>query len=227
MPPSPPPSNFGGGGGDDAIGSLPSSSSSSASYSYSHSSALKQPYISSHPTLKPVANIYCLSGTYGGYGGPSDMYSHLDPNTYNANIIRAHTSQKLHDCVDELVETIIKFNSASNLPIILLGWSQGGYTVINACKKLLVNTPYFKKIKTLIVISSRPENTEFMGSEIINQVHKFIICGDQDTERRMTGASNMHKIASEPKQYIVIQNGTHNYESKESLLICIKLYIVY
>ncbi len=171
-------------------------------------------YIVSSPKLKPVTNIYCLSGTYGGYEGPSEMYSQLNPNTYNANIIRVHTSQKLNDCVNELVDTIKQFNSISNLPIILLGWSQGGYTVIKACEKLM-DTPYFKKIKTLIVISSRPENTEFIGSENINQVHKFIICGDQDTERRMVGASNMYNIASGLKQFIQIPNGTHNYEFKE------------
>ncbi len=171
-------------------------------------------YIVSSPKLQPVCNIYCLSGTYGGYGGPSDMYSHFNPDSYNSNIIRVHTSPNLNDCAKELVETIIEFNGKFNLPIILLGWSQGGYTVIKACEKM-VNTPYFKKIKSLIVISSRPENTEFIGSEKINQVHKFIICGDSDTERRMIGASNMYNIASGPKQYIQIPNGTHNYEFDE------------
>ena len=166
----------------------------------------------SKPKIKPVANIYCLSGTYGGYGGPTNMYMNFDPDKYNSNIIRVHTSSDLKLCVDELEEAIIQFNSTNNLPIILVGWSQGGYTIIKAVEKL-VSTNYYKKIKTMIIISSRPENTEFISQ--LDSIHKYIICGNLDTERRMVGASNMFNIASEPKQFIQIQNGTHNYEFEE------------
>ena len=166
----------------------------------------------SRPKISPVANIYCLSGTYGGFGGPTNMYMRLDPDKYNSNIIRVHTSPDLKICVNELVEAIIQFNSVNNLPIILVGWSQGGYTVIKAIEKLS-DTVYYKKIKTMVIISSRPENTEFISK--LDGIHKFIICGNLDTERRMVGASNMYNIASEPKQFIQIQNGTHNYEFEE------------
>jgi predicted esterase len=166
----------------------------------------------SRPTLKPVANIYFLSGTYGGYGGPSDMYLGLDPNIYNSNIVRVHTSADLNLCAKELSEAIIEFNSESNLPIILVGWSQGGYTIIKAAQKIK-DTVYYKKIKSMIIISSRPENTEFISK--LDGIHKFIICGNLDTERRMKGSINMYNMASEPKEYIQIENGTHNYDFKE------------
>jgi hypothetical protein len=162
--------------------------------------------------IKPICNIYCVSGTYGGYDGPSGMYSYLDPNKLESNIIRVHTSSDLKLCFQELSEVICEFNQMENLPILLVGWSQGGYTVIKAIEKCF-HTPYFKKIKCICLISSRPENTEYICK--MEGIHKYIICGNLDTERRMNGAKKMYEIASEPKVEIIIPNGTHNFEFQE------------
>lgn len=179
------------------------------------------------PTLLAVCNVYCVSGTFGGYGGPNDMYSLIPPDRYSFNIIRVHTSTNLTTCVDELVEAILYFNKTStcnsgsaipisenNLPIILMGWSQGGYTIIKAAEKLQSLDPLlYKRIKVVIIIASRPEKTDFI--HFMDGIHKYIICGDQDTKRRMDGAVAMYNNASEPKTFIPIVNGTHNFEFQE------------
>ena len=168
--------------------------------------------IVSYPKYSAVSNIYCISGTYGGYSGPNNLYSNFDPDKFCSNIIKIHTSSDLTLCVNEAVEVIINFNKLHNLPIILVGWSQGGYTVINSIKNL-ASTKIYKNIKMAIIISSRPENTDYI-SEMIN-INKYIICGNLDTDRRLNGAKEMFKRASEPKTYIEITNGTHNYEYSE------------
>ena len=50
---------------------------------------------------------------------------------------------------------------------------------------------------------------------IIENINKFIICGQYDTARRVNGAKEMFKLASEPKTFIEIINGTHNFEYEE------------
>lgn len=169
-------------------------------------------FIVSYPKYNAVSNIYCISGTYGGHGGPNNLYSTFDADKYCSNIIKIHTSSDLIMCINEVVDVIINFNKKHNLPIILVGWSQGGYTIINAIKNL-ASTKLYKNIKLAIIISSRPENTDYI-SQMIN-INKYIICGNFDTDRRLNGAKEMFKKASEPKTYIEITNGTHNYEYSE------------
>ncbi len=171
--------------------------------------------------IPAVCNIYCLSGTFGGHEGPSNLYSYLltdRVDRYNSNIITVDTSRDLKICVDELVEAIVSFNTAANLPIILLGWSQGGYTVINAVKKLKTEgSPLLKKVKSLVIISSRPENTEFLDE--MENINKYFIWGDQDTQRRIDGTKNMFQRSLEPKEIIVIPGGTHNFEYEDCFII--------
>ncbi len=164
------------------------------------------------PQYQPVANIYCLSGTYGGFGGPNNMYLLFEPNKYNSNIIKIHTSPDLNLCVEETINEITKFNKIYNLPIILVGWSQGGYTIIKTVEKL-AKTEFYKKIKSLIIISSRPEDTDYVSQ--MNGIKKFIICGEHDTHRRHNGSIIMYNNSAEPKFYKLIKNGTHNFESDE------------
>ena len=173
---------------------------------------MTEPFIVSYPKYNAVSNIYCVSGTYGGYSGPNDLYSFFDPDKYCSNIIKIHTSSDLSLCVDEVTNIITNFNKIHNLPIIMVGWSQGGYTVINAIKNL-EQTNLYKKIKSTIIISSRPENTDFV--EEMYNINKYIICGNLDTDRRLNGAKEMFKKASEPKTYFEIINGTHNFEYDE------------
>jgi hypothetical protein len=172
-------------------------------------------YIIGKPDFKPIANIYCISGTYGGYDGPSGLYSRLDPNNYNSNIIRIHTSKDLNLCVQQSVSVILEVNNRYNLPIILIGWSQGGYTAINAIEELANNNnmTIYKKIKCLIVISSKPEDTDFIS--LIENIKKYILCGRLDTSRRLNGAINMFEESKEPKELIIIEDGTHNFEYEE------------
>ena len=46
-------------------------------------------------------------------------------------------------------------------------------------------------------------------------IQKYILCGDLDTERRIVGSKKIFEIAAEPKIYLTIPNGTHNFESNE------------
>ncbi len=108
---------------------------------------MKYRYIISSPELKPIFNIYCVSGTYGGYEGPSNLYSLFDSNKLSSNIIKIHTSSDLNLCWNEVADCITEFNSKQNLPMILIGWSQGGYTIIKAIEKLS-KTQTKKKIKS-------------------------------------------------------------------------------
>ena len=169
------------------------------------------------PSLPAVFNLYCLSGTYGGYGGPSEMYSLLPADRYSCNIIRVHTSKDLSLCVQELVTVIQSFQLSpenKNIPMILMGWSQGGYTVIAAIDELRRQHPsLYKRVKGMILIASRPEKTESIQS--MEGIHKYIICGDQDTPRRKDGALKMVTEAADPKVFIPIVNGTHNFEIQE------------
>lgn len=169
-------------------------------------------YIISRPKVKAICNIYCVSGTYGGFEGPSGMYSHLDPDSLESNILRVHTSSDLKLCYEELFKVILEFNQMEKLPIILTGWSQGAYTVIKAVEKCF-NTHLYKKIKCMCLIASRPENTESISK--MEGIQKYIICGDVDTERRMTGSKKMFEMSAEPKVYLTIPNGTHNFEFQE------------
>jgi hypothetical protein len=169
-------------------------------------------YIALHPKFKALSNIYCISGTYGGYDGPNNLYTQINPDTYNSNIIKINTSSDLKLCINEVTEVITNFNKIHNLPIILIGWSQGGYTIINVIKDL-VATPIYKKIKLAIIISSRPENTDFISK--MDNIKKVIICGNKDTERRINGSRELYNKASEPKEFIEIKNGTHNFELEE------------
>ncbi len=50
-------------------------------------------------------------------------------------------------------------------------------------------------------------------------VHKYILCGNQDTPRRKNGYINMFNISPKPKTYIEIQGGTHNFEFEECFTI--------
>ena len=168
----------------------------------------------SSPNHKAVYNVYCASGTFGGFSGPNELYSQFDPNRYYCNIIRVHTSPDLNQCVNELVDAIIKFNGIENNPIILIGWSQGGYTAIRAVEKLKSNyAPLYKKVKVIIIISSRPEGTDFVSE--MTHITKYIICANLDTPRRINGAHLMYDKACSPKKFITIESGTHNYEDTE------------
>ncbi len=171
-------------------------------------------YIVAEPINCAMCNIYCVSGTPGGYMGPSNLYSYLDPNAYHSNIIRIHTSSDLKLCVDETVEVIKEFNTLHDLPILLIGWSQGGYTIIKAVENLQ-NTQYLRKIMALIIISSKPVDINYVNEP---NIVKYIVCGTHDTERRLNGSIDMYNNAHEPKYYNQIKNGTHNFEYDECFI---------
>lgn len=155
-------------------------------------------------------------GTYGGFGGPSEMFEELDKKYINANICKVDTGRQEYEndieiAINITINSINQICENDKKPIILIGWSMGGHTVIKTIERMTQNNnPYLRRVKAIILISSRPEGTDFLQD--MNNIRKYIICGKIDTERRTTGSINMFKIASQPKFYFEIENGTHNFE---------------
>lgn len=162
----------------------------------------------------PATNIICIGGTYGGYGGPSGMYYQLDNNKIYSSIYQVHTSTDIKLAIRETINAIDIISNNEKLPIILLGWSMGGCTVIRAIENMVIEkNPFIKLIKACICISSRPEETDYLSQ--MKKIRKYIICGALDTERRTNGSKKMFAIASEPKSFFEIPNGTHNFENQD------------
>jgi alpha/beta superfamily hydrolase len=177
-------------------------------------------------TQNDVATIVATGGANGGYmNGPGNIYHNLE--TYLPKIrmsfLRINVTNNYENGANQVYQTINHFLISKNYKksLIMMGWSMGGSSVLNAVRLLQKQI----RVDEIIVFGCQPTNIEVVRNIPcrINFVH-----GTQDQIFNYNESLNMYNTNAN-KNSIFLLNTDHfmNNNSLELINIIENLLIKY
>tara|TARA_A100001011_G_scaffold391423_1_gene476865 strand:- start:1263 stop:2174 length:912 start_codon:yes stop_codon:yes gene_type:complete len=158
--------------------------------------------------------IIAIGGTGGGYYGPAYIYDDLAVNAslLNLSILRVNVIPNYQVATFILNNAILKnIDKIKGKPVILMGWSMGGATIVNTAKFIVDNN--LLKINSLISFAGQTHGIEPI--KYLN-IPIYILHGDNDTVLNKRCADIIYKLAKNPKQKIILNGASHFMIEKQN-----------
>jgi pimeloyl-ACP methyl ester carboxylesterase len=155
-----------------------------------------------------MGHIVAVGGTGGGFYGPANIYNYLATilPKHNINILRLDVPKKLDEAAEAVVEGVKTLYKYDKKPIILMGWSRGGASVIKAALNIN-NSSNSIPIKGLILLASQSAGTE--GIEKLKGIPLLLIHGTADLGVDYRASLQIMSEAQDPKELVTLKGGSH------------------
>lgn len=199
-----------------------------------HSYIKKEGYINYHGKevgvkyIQPentIATIVAIGGTGGGFYGPSYIYDELAETLpeMGISVLRIDVSpDHINGAENVLIglEYLKKINNFN--PILLMGWSMGGASIIQVAKYLQQTREF--QINGLITLAGQS-----YGADPVSDLYNIPIYIFHGTADRCMGpnvAKSIYRMANEPKELYLLKGASHfmnesDYELKQNVYDCI------
>lgn len=158
-----------------------------------------------------LGNIITVGGKNDNFNGPSKFFVHLSYilQKYNISLLRTKMDEK--NGIEILKNGIKWMESLNDKPIILIGWSFGGYVTIRTLYELQCEK-YLSNIKEIILLASQSHGTNCIAE--ITGIPITILHGTEDKNVIKIAAQQIYDTANEPKKIIFLNKTGHNFGEK-------------
>jgi len=155
-----------------------------------------------------VGTIVAIGGTGGGFYGPAYIYDDLAKYVanYKLSLLRVHVSPPHDKGVRQLMVGLNVLKNHNNTkPIILMGWSMGGATIINVAKELIERNDELK-VKCLVSLAGQT-----YGADPISEINTkiYVIHGDKDKCLDVGCAYSLKKWARNLGGMTILKGASH------------------
>lgn len=176
--------------------------------------------------LDSNGTVIAIGGTGGGFYGPSNIYDHfaiqfpsLKLSLLRVNVFPDH----IEGAKNLLVALDFLRYINNNKPVLLIGWSMGGASIIHVAKYIQDNNLF--ELKGLITLAGQSYGAEPL-SQLLN-VPVYILHGTADTCMGPRVAERLYQIANEPKELVLLKDASHwMSEKNEELLQTVYNWII-
>ena len=155
-----------------------------------------------------IGTIVALAGCTGGFSGPANIYDDLALNIGNLrlSLLRIHIRPwHMKGAEDVLIVLRDLFESLKNKPILLMGWSMGGASVIEVARRIQDNNMF--EIKGLVTLASQGTGTGPVKE--LNNIPIYIFSGTKDTCCKPKWSESIYNKANEPKELVWLPGASH------------------
>jgi len=155
-----------------------------------------------------IGTIVAIGGTGGGFYGPAYIYDDLAKHVanYRLSLLRVHVSPPHDKGVRQLLVglNVLKTHNNSK-PIILMGWSMGGATIINVAKELIERNDELK-VKCLVSLAGQTAGAMAI-SDIDTKI--YVIHGDKDKCLDVACAYSLKRWAKNLGGVTILKGASH------------------
>ena len=160
--------------------------------------------------------IVAIGGTGGGFYGPSYIYDDISNNLtkMKLSLLRVHVKPPFQLATMQLINAIEILISRNNTkPIVLIGWSMGGASIIHSAKYLINNNKI--KVNSIITLAGQS-----YGADPISELNVpiYIIHGSNDKVMGPHVAKHIWNIAKNPKELVILDGASHFMNEKDKEL---------
>ena len=168
--------------------------------------------------FKPKGIIVSIGGRGGGLHGPANIYEDLavNVNKLSLSLLRIDIGKiKPHHIKAALYVKMVLFQlrkELENTPMLLMGWSMGGASIIHVAKWVQDNLTIFgeAELKGLITLASQNIGTGPVKE--LKNIPMYILHGTNDTILRPGCSKSIFKRANEPKELVLLEGASHKME---------------
>ena len=161
-----------------------------------------------------TSTIIAIGGTGGGFYGPSYIYDELAETLpeMGFSVLRIDVSpDHLNGAENVLIglEFLKKLNNFN--PILLMGWSMGGASIIQVAKYLQETGEF--QINGLITLAGQS-----YGADPVSELYDipiYIFHGTADTCMGPNVAKSIYRMANEPKELYLLKGASHFMNEKD------------
>ena len=165
-----------------------------------------------------IGTVVAIGGTGGGFYGPSNIYDNLAIHlpTLNLSLLRVNVFPDHIEGAKNLLIGLefLKYIN-NNKPLLLIGWSMGGASIIQVAK--YVQDYALFEIKGLITLAGQSLGANPV-SELSN-IPVYIIHGTADKCMGPKVAQTIYNLANHPKELVLLEGASHWMEEKNDELV--------
>jgi len=158
-----------------------------------------------------IGTIVAIGGTGGGFDGPSLLYYDFEKNlpAFKLSLLRVHVSPPQERGARQVLAALKVLKAHNNTkPIILIGWSMGGASIISVAKELVERKDELV-VKSLISLAGQTAGASPI-SRINTKIH--ILHGDKDPILNVACAYTIRKWAKNLGEFIIVKDVGHGFE---------------
>jgi len=155
-----------------------------------------------------IGTIVAIGGTGGGFYGPAYIYDDLARHVadYKLSLLRIHVSPPYDKGVKQVLTGLNVLKTHNNMkPILLMGWSMGGATIINVAKELIERNDELK-VKCLVSFAGQTAGARPI-SDIDTRIH--VIHGDNDKCLNVKCAYTISSWARNLGDLVILKGASH------------------
>lgn len=167
-----------------------------------------------------IGTVIAIGGTGGGFYGPSNIYDDfaMHFNELKLSLLRVNVfPDHIEGAKNLLVGLDFLKSINNNKPVLLIGWSMGGASIIHIAKHIQDNNLF--ELKGLITLAGQSYGAEPL-SELSN-IPVYIIHGTADKCMGPRVAESLYKIANQPKELVLLKDASHWMSEKHEELLTI------
>lgn len=155
-----------------------------------------------------IGTIVTIGGTGGGFYGPSNIYDDLAINVdkLKLSLLRIDVfPDHMEGTINLMIGLSYLTKIGNNKPIVLIGWSMGGASIIQAAKIIQENNMF--EIKGLITLAGQSYGADPVSK--LNNTPIYILHGTEDKCMGPIVAKSIYKMANEPKELVLLEGASH------------------
>ena len=155
-----------------------------------------------------VGTVIAIGGTGGGFYGPANIYDDLALNlqNYGLSLLRINVyPDHMEGTINLIIGLEFLKKKNENQPILLMGWSMGGASIIQAAKFVQDNNMF--TIKGLITLAGQSYGADPVQE--LKNIPIYIVHGTEDKCMGPRVAESIYRIANEPKELVLLEGASH------------------
>jgi pimeloyl-ACP methyl ester carboxylesterase len=173
-----------------------------------------------------IGTVIAIGGTGGGFYGPSNIYDHFATQfaDLKLSLLRVNVFPDHIEGAKNLLVGLDFLRQINNTkPVLLIGWSMGGASIIHIAKYIQDNNLF--ELKGLITLAGQSYGAEPLSQ--LSNVPVYIIHGTDDKCMGPRVAESLYQIANEPKQLVLLKDASHwMSEQNDELLKTVYNWII-
>lgn len=163
-----------------------------------------------------IGTVIAIGGTGGGFYGPAYVYDLMADHLVNSKLsflrINVHPNYKEGSKNVIIGINFLKYINV-NSPVILMGWSMGGASIINAASDVIENN--LINIKSLIILAGQSAGAQKIANL---KIPTYFLHGTADTCLPINVGKQVFEWAHEPKKFIELNGASHWMIEQQGLL---------